>query len=845
MPRPTILVGHGDFGHDALQRLLANAALRGVLPWTRRPQGGPGAGERQLRDFALLWVPERPGPGPVSGLEAVAQHHLPDPTTAATTPEFLKDIYRQIIKVAPEGKMTTSEQALAAAAEEAKRALLSPEARQERGSGGAGGVHGLDLILLARPGTAASMGQVDNLLRASLRPLWEDPTLRRVGKEGQVVNCIALLDFDDFWAREDATLRLRRALVNSARTWERCDADRPGPGRIYLLDTRTEGAQRNRDARLDEATLFLEFLLFEGQRSELDWLFRRSGGDQPVLAAFGIRLLERSPALLGRIAAARFGQEWLPYLAGDKPPNFPALRVRRALAPLREGPDAAPGADDPLAACWRERADALVAAVMALPGRDAPDWAHRARDCFRHHCRNLELALAGVCDTLADELRREHLQRGDKVKEAIAEDLHGGSEPTPLASVEAEIDAALADLEPTQGAARRPRRDDGPVGLPALHARFLAQIREWIGSQGRALWPFWAGLGALLGLSLTPFAHAFLISLPEPDPLAETLHRLHTLSQWLAEPAPLAFALATLGGLLLAWPLGRAVQRRIARACNLYLDPEAGHFATLIRAQDDPLAIYLESARADLAATRAAEATQILGEIRERLAERRRELGWLRTQLGELLRMHGQHPEPAGGRGRPRRPQLSVRQWIEAPGDLERMLRANPITEERLRAYQENLLEPFQSWAERAAREEARAQGRAPGPCRSWADRYCDAFLDPLELVAHLGRGYVKPFENALEDPDSAERELRQAALGELLQRPDFSLAFAFAFATAEETPMSRRYCVIPESWLLQGETRRILDHQGKITDPYHGQDPTRVYLFEAITGVPTACLGE
>ena len=144
----------------------------------------------------------------------------------STDAEFLRDLYRQILKIAPEGESVTPEQALGAAVDEAKRALLSPQARQER-PGQEGAVHGLDLIVLARPGTAAAMGQIDNLLRAALCPLWDDPTLRRVGSEAQVVNCIAVLDFDDFWARNEDAKRLRRLDIFHLAQLQRFAAQQP------------------------------------------------------------------------------------------------------------------------------------------------------------------------------------------------------------------------------------------------------------------------------------------------------------------------------------------------------------------------------------------------------------------------------------------------------------------------------------------------------------------------------------------------------------------------------------------------------------------------------------------
>ena len=67
MPRPTLLIAFGGFGLDALQRLLHQSALRGVLRWKESQTGGVASAQRQLQDLGLA--------GPAGPLRALPRGH--------------------------------------------------------------------------------------------------------------------------------------------------------------------------------------------------------------------------------------------------------------------------------------------------------------------------------------------------------------------------------------------------------------------------------------------------------------------------------------------------------------------------------------------------------------------------------------------------------------------------------------------------------------------------------------------------------------------------------------------------------------------------------------------------
>ncbi len=818
--RTTLLVGYGNFGLDALRRFLASTATRGVLVW-EEPTGAD-SNERRLRDLALLWVrdPFETG-GPGADEESVLEgSHI----------ELMRDLYQQIQTVEQAEAKTAFEEAMEAAA----RALLDAATRATRRENLP---LGLDVIVLARPNGPAVIGRLTPLLVAGLERLHQYATqLQRAVTGAGALNFIQILDFANYWQGSDQGQQIRTAVQGAVERWQQRRSDgKPAFGRIYLVDGHTADGIRDDRQRIDEISLFLEFLLFEGQRGgELQRLYQALSPQEPLVATFGIRLLERSAGLLSRLAAARFGIDWLDYLAGDDTLRLAAepVELRRQLAPYR-----AAGLEhlvkvEPL---WTELYRQLEVLAQELAGLrvDVPDWPQQVQVRYEQAVRRLESELATQVHGAIQTLSREHLaDLPAALRAGIDAALHHDRQPAPLGAVIREVETALAEL------------GQAPVGIPpaaagsaaalaklaALHQDYRRFQREQLDSNGLPQW--WPLFALVLSLGLSPVVAEVLGDLPRPDPASAhfLVQGAYTVAQWLAAH-PLVVVI-TLG--LLFWGLGaglaqRGIRGRLQRARRFWNEPERGRLVDRLRAllRPDgelgrPLSGLLERLLQDLALSIRSEVSRELGQVLQRLQERRRELTWLREQLREFLKLHGLNPAVQSEEWtRLNQENTGIRYAVEQYQDFQRMLQTNPPGPERFLSTQ----------AERR-------------PFTGWDKRYSDTFLYPLRFIDELSRQYRDPFLEELAKPGiGAEQTARSQEFRDFLNRYG-TFALAFSWQAQAGVPVDRLYCLLPRLWLgLQGSRNTLTDLGIVDQNILVGEDVARAYLLRLQLGVETACL--
>jgi len=827
MIKPTILIGQGRFGREVLQRLLSKTAPRGTLEWELAPRAGSGPGAHRLRDLALLCMPEG------TALEAEPTAAVDGQSSVDGTgsrADFIVDLYRQIREV--EHRPGNAEEALCDAVSAAADGLLQPQTVLRRG----GGLAGLDVIVIAHVDGPGVLSTIDSLTRALLKRLVIDnPSWKVTVASERKLNCIHLLDFDNYRHPEASGRAIRRALRRSMDTWkQQLDAKRPAIDRCWLLDGRANGPPRDRETRREEITLFLELLLFSQLRSDaaLSALYQQGSQNQQIAAAFGIRLLERNPRLLSRVAAARFGEGWLPYLRGGKPVGFhrPARRVAEALEPLlaaephpeATNPAAGDGsATEPMSALRRtleDGLDRLREQLLALPERDADDWAERARVLYAEQARKLELELGRTGLEQVRRVRETRLRDdGRAIERAVTEDLHDPLEPVPLASVVNEIDEAIRRLSlPAAAPALAVSAAPSLEWASAAHRDYLAQRGEWISRHGRGLALFWPLLALVAALSATPLLQDLIRQLPL---LAwrslDWQDRLTDLAAVLAQPpltALMAFLLLWLGLRLTAQPgIGRAIRR----AGAFFLDAERGRISDAIEADCARLQQSLDQVQNNVRATLSADVLLVLGSIRDRLKRRDREILWLRKQLGEFMRMQGLDADT-----RHLSDEDGVHRLVQGEDDLHRMLGARPVNDQQFQVHQDDMPEPFTDWTE----------------------PYCDTFLDLFSFVDRLSRTYLIGFQNSVStEPDGPEWKLRRQAM-QAFVKPPVGAGFRIDADQARSQPDT--YCVLPRIWDEQPEMRKLL--QGiAVTEERirHGADDARVYLLTTHLNIPPDAL--
>ena len=270
--RATILVGFGAFGLDVLRRLLASTAPRGVLRW-EEPRGGGGPSERHLQGLGLLWLPD-----PL----ATADEFERMDARAGSALEMMRDLYRQIREVGSDSGHDGLAQALVQSAE----TLLSAAGRAGRDDALP---LGLDVIVLARPTSREVIGTLDRMLLPGMEMLANNANLHRAVQGTEALNFLAVFDFENYWDRSEKARTVRKALHASVDFWQRRrSADKSAFGRLYLVDDRTDDGIREPSHRIDEISLFLEFLLFEGLRDgELRRLYQAAGAHESAVATFG------------------------------------------------------------------------------------------------------------------------------------------------------------------------------------------------------------------------------------------------------------------------------------------------------------------------------------------------------------------------------------------------------------------------------------------------------------------------------------------------------------------------------------------------------------------------------
>lgn len=796
MLKPTILVGHGAFGREVLRRLLRKTAPRGSLVWATGTAAGAG---HRLRDLALLWMP---------GTGGEARDHQGADTDGEA--DFLRDLYRQIRPV--EARPGAAERAFCDAVADAAAWLRRPELQQQRPDA----LPGLDLCIITHIDGPADIAALDSMTRAALTRLADDNPVWRVGVASKrTLHCIEVLDFDNYRGGSDGGA-MRRALRRSMEAWKvRLEQRVPALDRAWLLDGRARDSHRDQKSRLDEVTLFIEFLLFAGVRGEegLKALYQQDGQDQQIAAAFGIRLLERSPALLCRVAAARFGAGWVRWLRGvEGGAGQPASRLATALAPLlvEAGGN---GNQSALAEQWSDGVSALAQTLLGLAERRGEDWPARAQAHFDTGMAGLQRDLQRAALARLAGLRERHLaDDGQALAGAITADLHDALAPVPLAAVIETLDGAMAGLR-TKPVPATPPPVVTLARSVAAHRGFSVARASWLAGHGRGLAAFWPLLAALLALAATPFALVLLRQLPLLAGSDQAARRAlaDLIDRW-DQPAYLALALFALLWPLLYLTLQRPIVAALRRARGFWLDPARGRLTAAIRADCAALHGLLTQAQGTLRSALAADLLRVLGALRERLHRRERELVWLGGQLEEFQRMQGLAP----GTLRLEPPADGAHRLLLADDDLPRLMQRQPAERARFLATLPALPAPFADW-------------QAP-----WLER----FLDLFGFVDRLSQPYLEQARGeASGDPDGPEWQRRRVALAALLAQPGFTPGFR---SDADKRSSSEQSAaVLPADWRGQPAVTGLLDQAGFRPEwLWTGADPARVYLLRFELGL-------
>ncbi|ASF47642.1 hypothetical protein [Methylovulum psychrotolerans] len=826
--RPTILIGYGRFGLEILRQFLVSTATRGVLVWDT-PEGA-GIGERRLRDLALLWLPDPMEDEGVGGA-----------VLGGNRAELMRDLHRQIESPPDNSKdiqafIKNKAEGLLNAAQRARRQDNLPL--------------GLDVMVLAHTHDRRTLGSLQLLLKDSvIEPLYKGiPQLHRdVGADA--INFIQVIDFENYWEDSDSAQKIREHFMSYIDFWQRRrEVNLPTFGRIYLVDKHTVNGVREESERIDEISLFLEFLIFEGQRDSeaLQTLYQARPDDGRLLATFGIRLLERSGGLLKRLSAARFGIGWLDYL-NSAHPRFPGdiKPLREALKACCLDPvqDDALNGDFLLAEC-QPQLSLLMKGLESL-STDNADWPQQVQNRCEQGLRKLQGDLAGqaqshIQQTLAHSSFADAASSLAGQVEAV---LHNDRQPTTLGVVLHELEMALGTLKPTLGNTDEARILSTPnkvdfSKLRKTHAHYRRFLAMQLDIQGILKW--WPLFALLFGFGLSPWLAGWLeawlhLSVFDAATASPAMRFVHDAAQWLSGYESSGFpgkyywrvtVVCVMMGIPIAYFLHRGVRREVLQARRFWTDVEHGRLVDALRALLNTVAdIQATSAKqmqADAAISIRREASRELALLYEHLKERRREISWLRGQLHDFLDMYGLDAESSTENWVRLGNNSGIRHAIEQYVDLQRIDQTNPAIPERFQSMQ----------AEKK-------------PFKQWGERYSYAFLYPLQFIDDLSRAYQEPLEQELAKLGSGDEQTTRAReLCAFLNRHSGDFSTAFRWRMRDGVPVDNVYCLLPSLWLSLPAVRATLTDQGVNEDHcIVGADGSRAYLLRLQIGVESSCL--
>lgn len=823
--RATLLLGYGRFGLQTLRQFLVSTATRGVLAWDASDAAERGA--RQLRDLRLLCFRD-PFEKSDSGAEPAGLY--------GSRAELLRDLHEQI-EVLPDDPDEIKEIVIAKAG-----SLLNAARRAGRNRSLP---LGLDVIVVVHAQDWRTLGKVRPYIKDHVIDCLDRSftSLRREAG-ASALNFIHIVDFENYWQRSPSDETARKNFRDYVEAWQRRRQEaQPTFGRIYMVDSQTPNGVRSEQERIDEISLFLEFLLFEGQRDSetMQALYQARPEDQNLLATFGIRLLERSEGLLKRLAAARFGIGWLEYLTQEQ------CEVETGIQSLHDVLEALLGStlkqsveDRKLPMEAQKLLENLTQRLDALIPEE-PEWPSQVATRSEQGMREIEIRLA----TRAQEHQREIFRNGPladlaaTLRATIDRVLHHDRRPATLGQVLKELRSYQSFAE--SALVESPDFVSAPTpnfqSLRQLHSRYRVFLEAQLDLNRATKW--WVFFAFLIAIGTVPcfdlWIRAWLGQHFDPASASSTMRFTHEVANWLIgsadslPPVPehgWALLLAALVlGAAISYCLARGVKRKVLRARRFWSDLERGRLSDAQASLSEELAQiqkeWVERLHLDLASNVRNAASRELSQLLPQLAQRRREIDWLKSQLRDFLDMHGlTEQSPPDNWTRISRAD-GIRHALERSEDLERMLASNQLNAGRFQSMQ-----------------------AGKKPFADWNERYSSAFLYPLGFIDELSESY----RGAEQDSESGH-EYRQATEGsahllDFLKRHARDFSTAFRWKTQDGVPQDSVFCLLPSLWLNLPGVRETLTEQGVVEDHrLRGADPARAYLLRVKIGVDTSCL--
>jgi hypothetical protein len=769
--RPTILIGYGTFGLNVLRRLLASTVLRGILSWEKQNNTG-----NYIKNLALFWVKD---------INNKDDGDIDDGISL----EMMRDLFSQIQTVKPDD----SGLELASSINKVvKNRLLADNAD----SNNENLPLGLDIFVIMQPTTLGDVAHLNRLLRPTMQTLANYNNLQQTD---YALNFIQIVGFENYWDDSENGKNVRMAMHQTVQNWQQIT---PNFERFYFVDGCTRDAIRLESQRIDEISLFLEFLLFEKQRIGPFTNLYKSQDYQSPIATFGIRLVERSSDIFSRLAAAIWTIGWIDYLLGVENIgiNTEPSKLKAKLDLYRPARLEKELGEENLWALLNDKFRDLEQNLVKLGIAD--NWPQEVRKRYEETVQELETLLTAEVHQRFNEVTNNYLNNlANDLQEGITDDLHNISDPVTLGAVIREINNTSDTLDiPAKNTDIFPINETNEVLKSAteIYAEYATFNKERLKIESFKWWQLIFPLAVTIGL--TPIIIDLLSSIT------------NTTLQILNNPIGIGtlIFLITFG---MSWIFHKSIHKRLKQARKYWTHPNKGRFINYVRHILQPNEVlrkpsedFLKRLLNDMALTIRVEVMHHLNQVKFNLQEREREMQWLQEQLRDFLRMHGIDAE-----GNPSSQVSNVRHSMEQLKNIDYRLGFYPAIPERFRSAQSEK-QPFSNWNK----------------------RYNDKFLYTLKFIDEL--------RNLFEGPPLNEDQIAKNFIAFLEQHGNFSPAFSWP--AQEGVPPNQSFCLLPQSWNRLGGITAAMSNIGITQTNIHpNPDESRAYLLNIQIGVDYECL--
>jgi len=735
----TLFIGYGLFGRNVLRHLLSSSAAKGLT--------------LQSKNLKFIWIKDVNEQQPNSLLNY-----------EDNVSEVMGDLYQDIEYYDNKASFLSKINGVISALSEANSQS-----------------QGLDVVVLSHPHDSSSLGTLDGILQESIKALANSPNFQKNVENAPNLNFISILDFEHYW--DEKGKNLREAVYQSVKTWQKRQ-QQTGLSfrRIYLVDGHHNGNQYDKEQRIDQISLFLEFLVFTNQRmnSNFSHFYQATSASASPVCTFGIRLMERSSERLSQLAAGYFAFRWLNFLISgrEKVDVFTDVpQVKESLKSYTPEKLNQHIKETTFKVLLKNSILKIREKILILKKENlSEDFVNNVKTEYKIEKEQFQNKSYQQARIETEKLNKNILEDLPKeIIQAIDTDLHHQQYPVALNTVIQAVNELNEQLKTNteQGLSPPP-----PIENFSELKQFYYQEQNFIENQVllSPLKYWWLGFSLILALGLTYVILPLLINLSSTGPFY--WDKIYPWVQKINTPFGISFILGFLFLVLAKTIFHKRIYYRIQRPTFFHQHNKKGRFAYFLQktlspkgSLYEPLSLFSKHLIKDMRLMLRNEASLVTGRIIFQLKSRKKEIEWLMHQIKDFLQINGLSIE-SDNMQRPTFISIAspFRYIVEKNTDFERILQQHIPNDGNFLATQ-STGEPFKDWYH---------------SCN-------EKFLEPLAFIDHLSRKYPDNINN------EQKEKLQQSFIQFIKEYGGFSPSLFLK--QGKGVPIISYHSLLPETW--------------------------------------------